>query len=98
LESTADGILVVDADGRIVGHNRQFRAMWRIPTEVLSSRDDELVIASVLEQLTDPSGFVEEVRRLYERPEESSFDVLSFTDGRVFERYSQPQRIGGRPV
>ena len=98
LESTADGILVVDAAGRIVGHNKQFREMWRIPTEVLSSRDDELVIASVLVQLTDPSGFVEELRRLYETPEESSFDVLSFTDGRVFERYSQPQRIGGRPV
>jgi PAS domain S-box-containing protein len=98
LESTADGILVVDTGGRIVGHNKNFRQMWRIPADVLSSRNDELVIASVLEQLTDPLGFVEEVRRLYERPEESSFDVLRFTDGRVFERYSQPQRIGGLPV
>jgi diguanylate cyclase (GGDEF)-like protein/PAS domain S-box-containing protein len=98
LESTADGILVVDAAGRIVGHNKQFREMWRIPAEVLSSGNDELVIASVLEQLMDPPAFVAEVQRMYEKPDESSFDVLNFTDGRVFERYSQPQRIGDRPV
>jgi diguanylate cyclase (GGDEF)-like protein len=98
LESTADGILVVDSGAQIVGHNKKFREMWRIPEDVLSSGDDELVIASVLEQLTDPLEFVEVVRGLYERPEESSFDVLKFTDGRVFERYSQPQRIGGRPI
>ena len=38
LESTADGILVVDRDGRIVTSNRQFAVMWRIPAEVVTSR------------------------------------------------------------
>ena len=47
LESTADGILVVDRDGRIVTTNRQFAVMWRIPPEVLTSRDDERAIAFV---------------------------------------------------
>jgi diguanylate cyclase (GGDEF)-like protein len=98
LESTADGILVVDAGGRIVGYNQKFRKMWRIPAQLLESRDDDRVIASVLSQLVDPDRFVDEVRRLYAAPDESSFDVLQFSDGRVFERYSQPQRIGGDSV
>jgi len=31
LESTADGILVVDLDGNIVSHNRHFEEMWHLP-------------------------------------------------------------------
>lgn len=98
LESTADGILVVDATGRIVGHNQKFRHMWQVSEELMRAGDDERVLESVLEQLVDPDGFVEQVRALYGTPEASSFDVLEFHDGRVFERFSQPQRVDGRSV
>ena len=98
LESTADGILVVDGDGRIVDHNQKYREMWRIPAWLLELRDDERVMASVCDQLADPSQYVKEVRRLYAEPDALSLDMLLFTDGRVFERYSQPQRIDGRCI
>jgi len=98
LESTADGILVVDQAGKIVSLNRKFAAMWRIPQEILESRDDDRAIAFVLSQLTDPDAFVAKVRDLYAQPDAESFDVLEFKDGRVFERYSIPQRIDGESV
>ena len=97
LESTADGILVVDRNGRIAGHNRRFGTMWRIPSAVLAQKDDQAAIGYVLGQLKDPAGFLRKVQDLYDS-EEESFDILEFKDGRAFERYSQPQRIEGKIV
>ena len=98
LESTADGIIVVDLEGRIVSTNRRFAEMWRIPDAVLASRDDSVAIAWVLDQLRDPDGFVAKVKELYANRAASSYDVLHFKDGRVFERYSQAQIVDGEPT
>ncbi|MBI1797355.1 MAG: response regulator [Candidatus Eisenbacteria bacterium] len=93
LDATADGILVVDREGKILSSNRRFAVMWRIPQPILDSRDDDRAIAFVLSQVRDPDAFVAKIRELYSQPEAESFDVIEFKDGRVFERYSRPQRI-----
>ncbi len=98
LEATADGILVVDRTGKIVRFNERFRRLWRIPEEILESRDDDRALAHVLSQVKDPELFIAKVRELYSNPEAESFDVIEFVDGRVFERLSVPQRVDDRPV
>ncbi|PYJ60919.1 MAG: ATPase [Verrucomicrobia bacterium] len=96
LESTADGILVVDYQGRITNFNRKFAEMWRLPQEVLASGDDQQALMAVLAQLKDEETFLRKVKQLYALPEAESYDTVEFKDGRVFERYSQPQRIAGK--
>ncbi len=99
LESTADGILVVDRAGRITNWNESFREMWRIPPGAVESGSDITEMPHFLEQLREPRPFVDNVRRLHtESPDEESFDVIECTDGRVFERYSLPQRVGNETV
>lgn len=97
LESTADGILVVDLEGTTLCFNRRFVEMWGIPDQLLSSRDAK-ALTFVIDQVQDPDGFMTKVRELYTQPLADSFDVLEFKDGRIFERYSQPQRIGETAV
>ena len=96
LESTADGILVVNTEGKIVTFNRLFARMWHLPDEVLASKEDARALECALDQLVEPENFIEKVGYLYCHPEAESFDQLVFKDGRVFERYSRPQLIGGR--
>ena len=98
LESTADGLLVVDREGRITRFNERFAHLWRIPVDILASGDDERAIGYVISQLDDPEQFVSEVRKLCATPEAGSFDTLRFKDGRVFERYSLPQRMNGEII
>jgi PAS domain S-box-containing protein len=98
LESTADGILVVSRAGEITRYNQKFAEMWSIPQEILSNGDDAAAINHVLAQLIDPESFSKKVEHLYAHPEESSFDQLVFKDGRIFERYSLPQKINSNIV
>ncbi|HEY5275399.1 MAG TPA: PAS domain S-box protein [Coriobacteriia bacterium] len=98
LESTADGILVIAREGKVAGHNDRFARLWDIPAGMLEAGDDAALVDFVSGQLSEPRDFRAGVEYLYAHPEEESFDVLEFADGRVFERYSRPQMVGERIV
>lgn len=76
LDSTADGVLVVDLDGRIVSFNQQFVDLWRMPADLIAARDDERVQQFIHEELADASMFLARVREVYARRGEESMDVL----------------------
>jgi PAS domain S-box-containing protein len=98
LESTADGILVVNPDGHIETYNRKFAEMWRLGEPVASlANEEDRVIRAILSQLASPELFLVSLRDLYSGSEDEVFDVLHCKDGRVFERYSRPQLVANRP-
>jgi len=94
LESTADGILAVDAQGKVRHSNRLLAEMWHIPPELLDTGKSDQLLNHVLDQLTDPEAFASKVELLYGSSEED-FDVLLFKDGRIFERFSRPLKRNG---
>ena len=89
IESTADGILVVNNSGGVVYANQRFVEMWHIPEHLLATRDDDTLLAFVLSQLIQPHAFITKVKELYATAAED-LDTLDFKDGRSFERYSRP--------
>jgi two-component system NtrC family sensor kinase len=78
--------------------NQKFIKMWGIPESIMTLRNDDDALAFVTDQLRDPETFLARVQELYARPDEESFEILTLKDGRVFERYSQPQKIGNSIV
>src|SRR5690606_23967274 len=99
LDATADGILALGLDERPTVFNRRFVELWQIPESVTIEPGRESDLWSwMLDQLRDAAAFEAELSRVSKHPETNSFDVIEFKDGRVFERYSQPERIGEHVV
>jgi diguanylate cyclase (GGDEF)-like protein/PAS domain S-box-containing protein len=98
LDATADGILVVSTDGKVVSFNRSLVEMWQVSDSVLDGADQPSVMAAVREQLLRPEEFVSKVQQIYRHGDLESSDTLEFKDGRVFERVSKPQTVDGAIV
>src|SRR6185503_8389768 len=77
LESTADGLIVVDGENRILTWNQKFVEMFRIPAEVLDSGDRRRITAFVREEMEDPERFRRRVEELYADREAEGFDILA---------------------
>ncbi len=90
LDSTLDGLLVVDEQGRKLLQNRRMAALWKIPPEIAHSPDDQSQIDYVTTKIRDPEKFAAQIAHLYRHPGETSRDEIELQDGSILERYSAP--------
>jgi len=98
-ESTRDGVLVVDADRRILHFNRAFLTLWGFPPEQVRLHQDSRELITVAgERVSDPEAFLAQAETYYENPEYGGEDLIPLRDGRVLERYSAPVRDGAGKV
>lgn len=98
LESTEDGVLVLNSRRKILAYNGKFTEMWRIPEEVMKTNDDGALFRYVLPQLLDPEAELARYRRLYANASAPTSDHMHLKDGRIFERHLQPQFLRKRLV
>jgi len=98
LDSSTDGILVTDANGRIARFNEQFVRMWKIPRELLEVGDARAIQEQAAETTKDPRAFVARIAEIHESGPEETSDLIELSDGRVLERVSKLQRVGNRPL
>jgi nitrogen fixation/metabolism regulation signal transduction histidine kinase len=94
VESTADGVLVVNRERKITTYNQRLVSMWRIPESLIASGNDERLLMFVRDQVEDPEKFLGKVLEMYAHPDEPNNDLIELKDGRFFERHSLPQYVG----
>src|SRR5581483_6185308 len=83
-DATLDGILVVDAQGRVLSYNRRFLEIWGIPETAAASGDDNELLGYAAELVCDWDGFIDLVNHLYEHPHEvRTDDEVPLKDGRI---------------
>ncbi len=99
LDSTADGILVLDNDGAITGFNRRFSEIWRIAANFVDGRRRRPPSSrSSSTSCSTRSRFSLGTGSSQDKPENESFDTLEFKDGRAVELTSRPQTVDGTIV
>ncbi len=96
LESTADGILVVNADGRFATYNGIFAGMWRLPAN-LAAADHDSIPDLIRRQLVEPDNLPVNLGELAPDSDGEVLANLTCEDGRIYECYSRPQLIGDEP-
>ncbi len=96
LESTGNGILVIDWQGRVASMNRLLSKMWKLPEDLLLAQDDQAILDCIGAQVVDGEAFRARLREIVE--EHETDDVLNLVDGRVFECKSLPQYLDERII
>jgi len=91
-EASLDGILIVGEAQRVLGFNKRFLEIWRIPESPAGERSDAELIELVVSQLEDPDAFLAKIRGYYEQPDAVGRDELRLRDGRILDRYTSPVR------
>lgn len=94
LESTADGLLVVDEEGVLINFNQRLISMWNMPDAVTESRLTEELMSWMMRQLKVPDVLLRTMSELGGEPDAESYDILELQDGRFVERFSKPRREG----
>ncbi|WP_334108017.1 EAL domain-containing protein [Methylobacillus sp.] len=90
VESSPDGIIVVDTQGNLVIENQRMRELWKIPPRVAVEPGSESLLDFVAQRTTSPTKFIAKAIWLDEHPEEIEHDELELIDGTILDRYSAP--------
>ena len=89
-EANIDGLLLVDAQGKILSYNKQFIEIWKIPKYIVDAKDDEAAFSFAAAQLVNPAQLINKSKYLYDETTITSVDELAFKDGRIIEQHGYP--------
>jgi len=90
LNTSIEGILVIDENNRIILLNRRLIDLWGIPRRILDDEDDTALLNYVVSLVKNPEKFLEKVIYLYNHPYEISSDEIEFKSGMILDRYTAP--------
>jgi diguanylate cyclase (GGDEF)-like protein/PAS domain S-box-containing protein len=98
LESTAEGILVINLRGAIQGFNRRFSSIWCIPEDLLAQQNDRVINAWLRSQVKNIEVYDAHLERFTQSPLTDGVDNIFLNDSRVLECVTLPQMHRGQPI
>lgn len=93
IEATEDCLLIINKEGKLIGVNKKLIDFVKLPQSALTSKDETEGLNYLFAQITDPQELTNLIMKKYQDPTPGYCGEMFFRDGRVVERYYQPQII-----
>ncbi len=90
LNSTIDGILIVDQDNNRILINRRMIELFKVPADIIEDKNDSKLLKHIMDLTKNPGKFLEKIVYLNDNPGKESIDEIEFANGMVIDRYSAP--------
>ena len=90
VNTSIDGILVTNPQGRKILQNQRLSDLFKIPPDIADDKEDAHQVEWVAGNIASPKQFRAQVAYLYARPGEASRDEIELKDGMVLDRYTSP--------
>lgn len=90
LNTSIEGILIVDGNNRRILMNRRLIDLWNVPRHVLDDEDDAALLNHVVNLVKNPVEFRERVMDLYHHPYQIRSEEIEFKNGMILDRYTAP--------
>ncbi len=88
VNSSQDGILVVDNQNQKIIQNQRMNDLWKVPPEIAANPDDRVQYQFARSQAKDPVAFDEKSRQLAASVNPNDSDEIELLDGTVIERHT----------
>jgi signal transduction histidine kinase/FixJ family two-component response regulator len=92
MDSSIDGILVVDSHGKILLQNQRINELLKIPRHLALDMKDAEQLQFATNQAKNPEEFAEGIAYLEAHPDEIGHDEVELIDGIILDRSSWPIR------
>lgn len=93
IESTADGILVIDPEEQILVCNRRLETLWGLPPDWSAPGPAEERHARFWRQAKDPDQAAAALERLFAPAGQSVNEVIPLANGRILDCSGTPYRV-----
>jgi len=90
VETSLDGIIVVDSFGQRLITNQRLMEMWSVPAAMRNEKDIEILLQHAASRIMDGEKFLSRARHLYDHRDDTGRDEIRFHDGMVLDWYSSP--------
>ena len=90
MESTLDGLLVVDDQQNQILKNQRFAEIWQPPRQILERIEDEEMLQFASNLMKYPGPFRDRVDFLYAHRDMTAQEEIELKDGRVLDRHTSP--------
>lgn len=93
LESSNDGVLVVNNQNQIVDYNQKTVNMWQLSKTLLDKKQAMQLCEFMKDQVENPDEFFRNIQELMADKDSVRIDTIRFKDGKLYEYYTQPQKL-----